>query len=136
MGLHAMAQKDNVIRNPEVITVEFLGETMPLDQYVESTDAVNEVTKTEKPGYHPKNDWVLNESVNPLALPNGDDPAWQQDYARPYSESRSLNLNFNGIGNTNVSPADPCVDVGPNHVIQMINGGSGGYFVVFDREGY
>jgi hypothetical protein len=39
MGLHAMAQKDNVIRNPEVIPVEFLGETMPLDQYVESADA-------------------------------------------------------------------------------------------------
>lgn len=130
-----IAQKDGVIRNPELIPIVFLGETEPLMQYTEDSDAVNEITKTEKPGYHPKDDWILNETVNPLALPNGADPAWQKDYPRSTSAKRSLSYNFDGIGNTNVSPADPCVDVGPNHVIQMINGSSGAYFVVFDKNG-
>lgn len=129
------AQKDNVLRNPTVIPVTFNGETVPLRDYVEDPNAVNEITKTEKPGYHPKDDWILNEKVNPLAKPNGDDPAWQRDYARGTDNGRSLSLNFEGIGNTNVSPADPDIDVGPDHVIQMINGGSGSYFKIWNKSG-
>lgn len=39
------------------------------------------------------------------------------------------------MGNTGVNPADPCLDVGPNHVIQMINGSSGSYFRIYDKSG-
>jgi len=129
------AQKDNVLRNPTEIPVTFHGETVPLRDYVEDPNAENEITKTLKEGYHPKKDWVLNESVNPLAKPNGLDPAWQQDYAPSAASNKALNYSFEGIGFTGVSPADPCVDVGPNHVIQMINGGSGSIFKVFDKNG-
>lgn len=131
----ALAQKDNILRNPTEIPVVYHGETVPLRDYVEDPNAVNEITKTLKEGYHPKKDWILNESVNPLAKPNGADPAWQQDYAPSAVNSKSLTFSFEGIGFTGVSPADPCVDVGPNHVIQMINGGSGSYFVIFDKTG-
>jgi hypothetical protein len=130
-----LAQKDNILRNPTEIPVTFHGETVPLRDYVEDPNAVNEITKTLKEGYHPKEDWILNENVNSLAKPNGDDPAWQQDYAPSAVNSKSLAFSFEGIGFTGVSPSDPCVDVGPNHVIQMINGGSGAYFVVFDKTG-
>lgn len=129
------AQKDNVLRNVELIPVTFHGETVPLRDYVEDPNAENEITKTEKPGYHPKTNWRLNPTVNPLALPQGNDPAWQQDYAPEASNTKSLNYNWAGIGNTNVSPADPCVDVGPNHVIQMVNGGSGSYFKIWNKTG-
>ncbi|MCF8277794.1 MAG: T9SS type A sorting domain-containing protein [Flavobacteriales bacterium] len=129
------AQKDNVLRNPTEIPVTFHGETVPLRDYIEDPNAVNEITKTLKPGYHPKKDWILNEAVNPLAKPNGDDPAWQQSYAPSAVNTKSLAYSFEGIGFTNVSPADPCVDVGPNHVIQMINGGSGSYFKVYSKTG-
>ncbi|MBI1288704.1 MAG: T9SS type A sorting domain-containing protein [Flavobacteriales bacterium] len=137
IGMLAHAQnKDNILRNPSMIPVTFHGETVPLRDYVEDPNAVNEITKTEKPGYHPKDDWILNPKVNPLAKPDGDDPAWQQSYARPRPENgRSLSYNFEGVGNTNVSPADPVVDVGPNHVIQMINGGSGSYFKIWSKTG-
>ncbi|HAP69785.1 MAG TPA: hypothetical protein DCR04_08690, partial [Flavobacteriales bacterium] len=131
----ALAQKDNILRNPTEIPVTFHGETVPLRDYVEDPSAVNEITKTLKEGYHPKEDWILNENVNPLAKPNGDDPAWQRDYAPNAVNSKSLAFSFEGIGFTGVSPSDPCVDVGPNHVIQMINGGSGAYFVVFNKTG-
>ncbi|MBP9152889.1 MAG: hypothetical protein KBF73_11445, partial [Flavobacteriales bacterium] len=126
-----LAQKDNILRNPTEIPVTFHGETVSLRDYIEDPNAVNEITKTLKEGYHPKKDWILNEHVNPLAKPNGNDPAWQQDYA-PSASSKSLAYSFEGIGYTNVSPADPCVDVGPNHVIQMLNGGSGSYFKVWN----
>src|SRR4028118_1151017 len=33
--------------------------------------------------------------------------------------------NFDGLGFSNVAPADPTLTAGPNHVIQMINGQSG-----------
>ncbi|MCB9187544.1 MAG: hypothetical protein H6601_12470, partial [Flavobacteriales bacterium] len=136
ISMFANAQKkDNVLRDPTVIPVTFLGETVPLRDYVEDPNAVNETTKTLKDGYHPKDDWILNENINPLAKPNGNDPAWQKDYAPSAVNNKSLSYSFEGIGFTNVSPADPCVDVGPNHVIQMINGGSGAYFVVFDKNG-
>ncbi|MDB4678245.1 T9SS type A sorting domain-containing protein [bacterium] len=131
----ALAQKDNILRNPTEIPVTFHGETVPLRDYVEDPSAVNEITKTLKEGYHPKEDWILNENVNPLAKPNGDDPAWQQSYAPSAVSNKSLAYSFEGIGFTGVSPSDPCVDVGPNHVIQMINGGSGAYFVVFNKTG-
>ncbi|MCF8464616.1 MAG: T9SS type A sorting domain-containing protein [Flavobacteriales bacterium] len=129
-----LAQKDNILRNPTEIPVTFLGETVPLRDYIEDPNAANEITKTLKEGCHPKLDWILNEAVNPLAKPNGDDPAWQQNYA-PSASNKSLAYSFEGIGFTNVSPADPCVDVGPNHVIQMINGGSGSYFKIWNKTG-
>jgi hypothetical protein len=129
------AQKDNVLRSATEIPVTYHGETIPLRDYEEDVDVVNEITRTLKKGYHPKKDWILNENVNPLAKPNGDDPAWQRGYAPNTVNNKSLVYSFEGIGFSNVSPADPCVDVGPNHVIQMINGGSGSYFVIFDKVG-
>jgi hypothetical protein len=46
-----------------------------------------------------------------------------------------ITQNFDGMGYTSVAPADPTMCAGPNHVIQMINGGSGAYFKVWDRSG-
>ena len=43
--------------------------------------------------------------------------------------------NYDGMGFTNVAPADPCLANGPNHVIQMINGSQGSYFRVWDKNG-
>jgi hypothetical protein len=35
---------------------------------------------------------------------------------------------------TSVVPADPCLAVGPNHVIQMINNSSSSYFRICDKN--
>src|ERR1700730_5530838 len=43
--------------------------------------------------------------------------------------------NFDGMGYTNVAPPDPTMVVGPNHVIQMINGSSGAYFKIWNKTG-
>ena len=132
----AQSQKSdhNVLTNVTVIPEVSHGVTVPLRDYIEDPNVVNEITKTEKIGYHPKSDWILNDNVNPNALPNGWDPIYQKDY-NTSGTPKALNQNFEGIGYTSVSPADPCVDVGPNYVIQMINGGSGSYFEIFDKSG-
>ena len=72
-------------------------------------------------------------SVDPNALPHGTDPAWQTA-APTHGFERAVNLSVNGMGYTNVSPADPNLAVGPNHVIQMINGSSGAYFRIYDKN--
>lgn len=121
--------------NPDVIQVEYLGETVALRDFVADPNFPNETTKENKIGYHPKKRWALYPEVNPNALPKGMDPALQTEYPHPAADDRGLTLSFNGMGNTNVSPADPSIDVGPNHVIQMINGGSGAYFKIWNKAG-
>ena len=69
---------------------------------------------------------------------NGPDPVLQEKNS-PTSGIEADNAiilrNFDGQGYTAVAPADPILSVGPNHVIQMINGSSGSYFRVYDKNG-
>jgi len=125
-------QKMDIMHAVE-IPVTFHGVTGNLIDYVEPTGTVNEVTKTEKFGYTTKG-WQMNATVNPDALPNGIDPALQLHYP-PEASNKALVQNWAAQGYTNVSPADPSVDVGPNHVVQMINGSSGSYIRVYSKTG-
>lgn len=135
LSVTAQDKQQTVLLKPTVIQVEYLGETVALRDFVVDPTFPNEITKENKIGYHPKKRWSLYPEINPNALPKGMDPALQNEYARPAADDRGLVLSFNGMGNTNVSPADPSLDVGPNHVIQMINGGSGGYFRIWNKAG-
>jgi hypothetical protein len=53
-------------------------------------------------------------------------------------ESRAFStplLNFAGQGFSGVNPPDTVGDVGPNHYVQMINGGSGATVTIYDKTG-
>lgn len=126
--------------NPNVIhsttlPVQFLGETERLDEFVEAPGTVNEITKNENLGYAPKKNWVGNEFTNPNALPQGDDPVWQQEYAPEAPATKAMGVGWNGMGYSNVNPADPSMDVGPNHVVQMINANSGAAIRIYTKTG-
>lgn len=125
---------ESVIIHATDVQVTFMGETGNLVDYVEPAGTVNEVVKTFKVGYHPKDDWTLHEKVNPNALPVGPDQSVQKNYPPP-AVNKALAQSFDGISNFNVSPADPTVDVGPNHVVQMTNGPSGAYIRVYTKTG-
>jgi hypothetical protein len=59
--------------------------------------------------------------------PNGPDPLLALQEAAPAASPDGFNtpiFNFNGQGYTFVNPPDTVGDVGKNHYIQMINGGS------------
>jgi SprB repeat/Secretion system C-terminal sorting domain len=71
-------------------------------------------------------------------LPNGPDMVRQvstNEIPNAAGGTTIIGPNFDGMPYTFVAPADPTMCVGPNHVIQMINGSSGSYFKVFDRAG-
>ena len=127
------AQKVTVT-SPEVIPMTYLGTTVPLRDYVEDPDAVNEITREEKLGYHAKHDWPLHQKVNPNARPKGLDPVLQKIYPTAGLQ-RSIQENFDGQGYTSVNPPDPSMDVSSTHVIQMINAGSGASFQIWNIDG-
>lgn len=125
---------EDVIIHATDIPVTFMGVTGNLVDYIEPAGTVNEVVKTLKQGYHPKDDWTLHDKVNPHALPNGPDQSTQKHYPDP-AINKVLQQSFDGITNFSTSPADPTVDVGPNHVVQMTNGPSGAYIRIFSKTG-
>ena len=83
----------------------------------------------------------------------GPDPLWQRDYRltddmealsnKQMASGRSIengrgivDQDIEGIGASNVTPADPTLAVGPDHIIQMVNGSSGSaFFQIFDKRG-
>ena len=54
--------------------------------------------------------------------------------ASPSRAFASTILNFDGMGYTGVNPPDTVGEVGPNHYIQMINGGGGALFTIHDKS--
>ena len=122
-----------------LIPVEFLGTIKPFVEWDSTAHFRNERTRTKHGlvGENEELEEVIegrrgHPAVDHNAQPQGLDPAWQ---TAPPSNGfdRALDLSVNGMGNTGVSPADPCLSVGPNHVIQMINGSSGAYFRIYDK---
>ena len=81
----------------------------------------------------------------------GPDPALQADYSLQNNRNSNLqtdkalavantggsvNTSFDGLYTSTISPGDPSLAVGPNHLIQMINGVNGSAsFQVFDKFG-
>ena len=146
VGLGLLAQN---ISNPDAggqllinidrtVPVEFLGTVQPFvhwdsTQVFENAvvrDANGLVVKRNPPG---TKEARLHAHVDPTARPLGEDPALQT--AAPlHGFERAVDISVNGIGNTGVNPPDPCLAVGPNHVIQMINGGSGAYFRICNKS--
>lgn len=120
--------------NPEVIQGTYVKTTIPIRDIIPSEDT-GKPSRELKLGYHPKDDWQLNEILNPNAKPNGMDPALQTNYsaARPFL--KTLDLNIDGLDYTFVNPPDPAIDVGPNHIIQMINAGGGSEYEIRDKQG-
>ena len=135
--LHAQQRVE--LHNAEVMALEFLGVTPAYRDWDASAKFPDErvrdengvIIKQEAPGTKQQR---LHQSLNALALPQGADPVWQ-DADGVRQQGRALDLSINGMGNTGVNPADPCLEVGPNHVIQMINGSSGAYFRVYNKTG-
>lgn len=94
--------------------------------------------RTDKTGYHPKDDWILNTFTNPNALPQGDDPVWQKEHSTDRSNRTHGNLlgGWTGLGpDGQFDPGDPSLDVGPNHVVQMTNAGGGSLISIWDKSG-
>ncbi|MCB9187811.1 MAG: gliding motility-associated C-terminal domain-containing protein [Flavobacteriales bacterium] len=120
---------DTVVLHSTVVPMDFMGITPNLRD-VRTVDMSNPVQAK------PRNErgWPKNDYSNPNPLPQGKDPALQTDYPAP-ATNRATSYNWEGIGYTSVNPGDPTLDVGPNHVVQMLNGSSGTKVQIFDKTG-
>ncbi len=127
------SQNPTTIANAETKSLNFIKITEPVKDIQTSHDGV--VVKTPKLGYHPKNDWPLHEKTNKDALPLGADLSWQKNYS-PSNTQRVLIKDWEGLGpDGNFNPGDPSLDVGPNHVVQMVNGVGGSNVEIWDKNG-
>ncbi len=128
------AQNPTTISNAEVKPLNLIKITQPVRDINTAHDG--NVVRYPKIGYHPKKDWPLHEITNKDALPNGIDPAWQLNYAPRNTQKILLNQwEGQGPGNSTFSPGDPALDVGPNHVVQMVNGIGGSNVEIWDKAG-
>ena len=93
-------------------------------------EEAEEKRRTQDYSVTPVPDPVVQRSIIPSVPGNPNSP----NYPDPPLGGSAM-LNFDGMGYTNVAPADPSLCAGPNHVIQMINGSSGGYIKIWNRNG-
>lgn len=120
---------DNVVLHPVELQMQFLGISPNLRDLPEVDQSVAQIPITIKED----RDRPMN-AHNPNALPQGTDPALQHSYPPP-ALNKALSYNWDGLGYSSVNPPDPTADVGPNHVVQMINGSSGARVRVYDKTG-
>lgn len=123
--------------NPEVIQGVLVKITPPLIDFKPDPTWVDEVVRD--------NDGVIGEDKNniehrvkhpnAISMPKGRDVAIQDYFVPNKTRLTSIIQNFQGHGNTAVSPADPSLCVGSNHVIQMINGSSGARMTIYNKLG-
>jgi hypothetical protein len=51
-------------------------------------------------------------------------------------DAATIDKTFEGLASSNIAPGDPTLAIGPNHIIQMVNGTNGSaFFRIFTRDG-
>ena len=130
--------QQRTIKNPTIIQGVLVKTTVALKDFKPEKNWKNEVVRDNEGliGEREEFEDRLHKSIDANALPKGEDPALQKLFTNPNNNSpKALTQNYNGIGNQPLSPADPSLCAGPNHIIQMINGPSGAYFTVYNKNG-
>ena len=136
----SIAKAQEIIsRNPKVI----LGKLVRIGNPDKRIEGWKDIKVRDEHGIIGKEDQVENdEYILPVPFSNMQqktDKALQERSSAitPQLQAAALSVgsSFDGMGYTSVCPADPSSAVGPNHIVQMINGGSGGYVKVFSKTG-
>ena len=131
---YSVLAQESIQVDSEPVVGTYWGTSQQLGGFTEPPGTVHTIVKLPYKAKNP-DEWGGNPKVNKNALPNGIDPALQTIYSEPASLTKALIANWDGIAGEPISPADPTMDVGPNHVVQMINGGAGAYVAIYDKTG-
>ena len=131
------AQESVTAINPVVITGQLIKITKPLKDFTPDQAAIPEIKVRDENG-------IIGSKKIPrtaeyyVEQQQYADNAVQKNFLnrlKDFTPNNAITSNFNGIGYQPLNPPDPTLCVGPNHVIQMINGSSGALFKVFDKTG-
>ncbi len=135
------AQKNVVATNPVVITGHLIKITKPLRDFTPADKAIPDIIVRDLNGIIGKDeDFEEGESAPNYGNSNNflKDPALQQVYQnlkKNITPNNAIITNFDGMPYQPLNPPDPSMCVGPNHIIQMINGSSGALFKVYNKTG-
>ncbi len=134
----AFAQ-NGITTKKEVITGTLVRVTPPLKDYQKSSDWVDIPVRdlngiiwngTKKEQVVPK--------IYPNASPFTSDPVLQGAKGNTTDAVQApapIGVSFDGIPYQPVNPPDPTMAVGPNHIIQMVNGNSGAKYKIYNKSG-
>jgi hypothetical protein len=130
------AQQNVAVNNPVVITGELIKVTKALRDFKAADASIADVKVRDENG-------IIGSKKIPRTIEYYEaqqqlaDKALQTNFLNTNSPTtnNAITSNFNGIGYQPLNPPDPSLCVGPNHLIQMINGSSGAIFKVFDKNG-
>jgi Secretion system C-terminal sorting domain/Fibronectin type III domain len=135
------AQKDVIAKNPTILTGHLVKVTKALRDFKSSDKALPDVIVRDLDGIIGKDEAFEEGTEAPFGKDIIKDAALQTNYpnrlkaAAGVTPNNAITSNFNGLPYQPLNPPDPSLCVGPNHVIQMINGSSGALFKVFDKNG-
>ncbi|MEP6846980.1 MAG: hypothetical protein ABI861_13295, partial [Panacibacter sp.] len=142
-ALHTVhAQESLIAKNPVIITGKLIRITKALRDFGPADKSIPDVRVRDEDGIIGK-DEAFEEGSEPTLYPPAEifreDPALQKSYPsiphRQQAIDRAITGNFAGMPYQPLNPPDPTMCVGPNHVIQMINGASGALFKVYNKSG-
>lgn len=136
--LFAQAQQRVAGNNPVLISGQLIKEIKSLKSLSASPLNNDVQVRDEKGIIRPANS--KHKPFEPVLYGTDsltEDPALQKGQQNKNEQTANavVNANFNGIGYTAVNPPDPTLCVGPNHIIQMVNGQSGAFFKVYNKSG-
>jgi Secretion system C-terminal sorting domain/Bacterial pre-peptidase C-terminal domain/Fibronectin type III domain len=132
------AQQNANASTPIVITGHLVKVTKPLRDFKASDKAIPDVTVRDMDGIIGKDEAFEEGAEAPFGKSIAKDPALQSAYpnlTRNITPNNAITSNFAGIGNQPLNPPDPTMCVGPNHIIQMINGSSGALLQIYNKAG-
>ena len=134
------AQEMVIAKNPVIITGKLIKITKALRDFKPADKAIRDVKVRDLNGIIGKDEAFEEGTDAPFGKEIISDPALQTVYPNRLKDGGVLpqnliSANFNGIGYQPLNPPDPTLCVGPNHIIQMINGSSGALFKVFNKTG-
>ncbi len=138
----ARAQENTIARGATNLTGKLIHTTAPLDSY-KGLPLNNDVPVRDENGII-RPDGVKRSPFVPAEYPVAEtfteDPGLQKSVGKSASNEitpdvRAITANFAGMGFSNVNPPDPTLCVGPNHIIQMINGNSGALLRIYNKTG-
>lgn len=130
----ASLNAQQVLRNPDVSYGELIKVIPSLKNYKAPPGFVPSVSRIGDRilGLEEENNEPIDRIQN--NRPVAPDPVVQRAPVSPMAASVTTQ-NFAGMGYSSVTPADPTLCAGPNHVIQMINGTSGARMAIWNRSG-
>lgn len=129
--------QQTIVPSTEVIQGVLIKITPPLSNFTPDPTWVDEVVRDNEGVINEDENNIENRVKHPNAVPavKGRDAVIQDFFGDNKKRVTSIIQNFAGHGNTAVSPADPSLCVGANHVVQMINGSSGGRITIYNKSG-